>query len=438
MSSGLLLLGGALGVLFVLAAVDLLIRRPRVVVGLVLAATVIDAAIVETPVGILVGGVSVTLADVVYSMVAVAAIGRLLRRLPLSPSQWIVIVLSLLAVFSLVRGLSEFGLEEALNEFRSWLRFFSAVLYFCSVDIDELFPDRLRTVWLWGAAAMGVLVVVRWASWLRGLPIGVFAADYDSAVRVLNGPQTFFLALGFLLTLPAWTDHGYDVVIRRVSVVLSVGVVLLNRRTVWAALISALVVLALRNQRLGRRLAVVLVVGAVATVGVLINLPEQASEGGETVARGVTDTGTFDWRTKGWVDLLAEAPDSNTHLLFGQPMGFGYERQSSLTTVEAQPHNFYLQLYLRLGVVGVVLFLGLYTHVGRVLLHASRGRATSVPTLLFVLFAAHAVWLITWAPGLEQGILAGVYVSATHRRVHGSRSDLSPVTHARALRRYEV
>jgi hypothetical protein len=409
-------MGGVLGLIVVLILIDVVIRRPVVAAGLILAATVLEAALVNTVVGISPGGVSITLTDAVLTLVTVAAVGRLLRISPITGAQWLVALLGAIAVFSLARGIMQFGAQTAVNEFRSFLAFFGAALYFSTVDITHMFPDRLRTVWLWGASGMAVLVLARWASWLVGMPIGVFEAEYDSAVRVLDGPQTFFLAIGFMLTLPAWRAAANNVMLRRVSLLLGIGVILLNRRTVWATLIIGLLVLALRDQRLGRRLAVILTVGAIATSVFLINLPEMPTADGSTVATAVTDTGTLEWRLRGWADLLADGPDTLTDLVFGNPMGSGYTRQLGGVTVEHQPHNFYLHVYLRLGVVGLMLLAVLYAAAVSTLLRASKGRPESIATLLLVVLSAQFVWQLTWAPGLEQGILVGL-VAATIGRI---------------------
>jgi O-antigen ligase len=380
-------MGGVLGLIIVLILTDVVIRKPVVAVGLILGVTVLEAALVDTVVGISPGGVSITVMDAVFTLVTVAAVARLLRISPITGAQWLVVVVGAIAVFSLARGVVQFGAQTAVNESRGFLAFFGAALYFSTVDITHLFPDRLRMVWLWGASGMAVLVLARWASWLVGVPIGVVAAQYDSAVRVLDGPQTFFLAIGFLLTLPVWKAGANNVMVRRASLLLGVGVILLNRRTVWATLIIGLLVLALRNERLGRRFAVILTIGAIATSVFLINLPETTA-GGRAVAMEVTDTGTLEWRLQGWTDLLASRPDSPTNLVFGNPMGSGYTRRQQGVTVEQQPHNFYLQVYLRLGVVGVVLLAALYAAAVSTLLRASKRRPDSIAALLLVVLSA--------------------------------------------------
>ena len=53
---------------------------------------------------------------------------------------------------------------------------------------------------------MMVLVGLRWLDTLAGIDLGVPKEQFgaDAAVKVLDGPYTFFLATAALLTVPYW------------------------------------------------------------------------------------------------------------------------------------------------------------------------------------------------------------------------------------------
>jgi hypothetical protein len=97
-------------------------------------------------------------------------------------------------------------------------------LYFASFPVSIRLYDRIGRIWLAMTIPMMVLVSVRWLAVFAGIDLGVPAEKYgaDAAIRVIDGPFTFFLAHAFVLTIPAWTwmRRERDRWIRWVSVLL--------------------------------------------------------------------------------------------------------------------------------------------------------------------------------------------------------------------------
>ena len=83
----------------------------------------------------------------------------------------------------------------------------------------------------------------------------------------------------------------------------------------------------------------------------------------------------------------------------------------------AGPHNFYVEILLRTGAFGLLALLALT--VG--LLVATWRRSTEDAGVfgsgvLAALLMMQLIWLITWSPGIEQGIVTGIAVSLAGRQ----------------------
>jgi hypothetical protein len=423
----LLLLGLALvGVAAVgIAAVEALIRRPELGAGLLLVMALLNAILVgRVPSVTLPGGIRVQLHDVVFALVLAAGILRMLRmRRFASVQRWVVVLAVVLAV-SLVRGAGAFGVEHSVAEFRLFLPFISGVLYFSTFPPSARLNDRIGQIWLAMSVPMMVLVLLRWLDEFAGISLGVPKEQFgaDAAIKVLDGPYTFFLASAALLTVPSWQLRDERARrLTRMGALLLLFVVLLNRRTVWLTMVIGIAVLMVRGRHLRRR-AVAMVVGAVLlTVAAYIALGGSSAEEAP-VARSAVGTGTLDWRIQGWTELLEGLSNGPVDWLVGEPLGSGFDRQVQGSEVEGEPHNFYVTAVLRTGVVGLVALIaltgGLLRALWRTPPDVGRGLLLA-PGVFPALLAMQVVWFLTWIPGMEQGIVTGLAVGLAATREWG-------------------
>ena len=150
---------------------------------------------------------------------------------------------------------------------------------------------------------MMVLVSLRWLAVFAGIDLGVPAEKFgaDAAIRVIDGPFTFFLASAFVLTIPAWLWGERARWLRWISVLLLLFVLVLNRRTVWLAIVVGVAVLMLRDRRLGRRALLLVTLGAVMTAVAFVWLGG-LQEGSEPVVQ--SGSGNLSWRVEGWSELV--------------------------------------------------------------------------------------------------------------------------------------
>ena len=391
-----------------------LIRWPELGAAFLLSATLLNATLDNNvPAAILAGGVRVQVHDAAFALVLAAGILRMLRMHRLAPLHRWVLLLCVMMLLSLVRGAAVFGLQPAIGEFRLFFAFVAGTLYFATFRPSPQLNERIAKLWLATSVPMMILVGLRWLDTLAGIDLGVPKEQFgaDAALKVLDGPYSFFLATAALLTVPYWQlrdDQARR--LTRLGVVLLVFVVLLNRRTVWLTMIIGIAVLMVRGRQLRRR-TVAIVVGAV-LVTVAIYVALGGTSGDEPVARSALGTGTLDWRIQGWSELLSGLSNSPVQWLIGEPFGSGFAREVQGTEVLADPHDFYISTLLRAGVVGllalVALSVALLWALRRTPAHAGGGLLA--PGVFPALLAMQAVWFLTWEPGMEQGIITGLAI----------------------------
>ena len=404
--------------LLLLLLVDVLVRRADVTAALLIGSTLMDAFFANAvPSLTLPGDMRVGLTDIIATLVLGAAFARLLRVRRLDTyHRWLVLFIVLL-ILSLVRGVIAFGIQTSVSDFRLMEFWIAAAVYFATVPPSHTVYDRIAKIWIWMTAPLMAIVMARWLSVFAGIDLGVPRERYgaDAAIRVLDGPYTFFLAQGFILTLPFWRQDQRARPIRIVSILLLLFVVLLDRRTAWVALLAGIVTLMLHDRRLGRRAAWALVTILGVVIGAYSTLL-RATTSGEPIAQAASNTASVAWRIEGWAVLLTQWAKSPANWFIGEPFGASFLRLVEGSEVVAGPHNFYIEVLLRTGAFGLLALLALT--VG--LLVATWRSSTEdagvfgsgvLPALLMM----QLIWFMTWVPGIEQGIVTGIAISLTAR-----------------------
>ncbi len=189
---------------------------------------------------------------------------------------------------------------------------------------------------------------------------------------------------------------------------------LLNRRTAWATVVVALAIVVVRGRDLTPKVRRS-VIGATVVVVILLFgfagglVQESLDPGvGERAVAEAGDTGTLNWRIAGWQQIMSESRGP-TEWLVGVPSGAGFSRMLGFTEVDVNPHNFYIQLFGRVGLIGFALMLVMSLGGAWVLSRRTPGRLQAPhQELLFVLLAMHLIWYVTWQPGMDAGLLTGL------------------------------
>jgi len=405
-------------------AIQKLMERPDFGAALVLAMTVMQAALVDqVPALMLPGGTKVMVHDVAFSLLFAAALARLLRVTRFSaPQRWLVLFV-LLLLLSLGLGAARFGLQTGVAEFRLFFTYVSGLVYFATFPPSAELFDRIGRLWLAASMAIMVLVCVRWLDVFGGISLGVPLEKFgaDAEIRVINGPYTFLLAHALVLTAAFWPLGGERAKrLRWLAGLLLLFVVLLNRRTVWLALVAGAAVIALQAHRSGIRLGRRTVIGAVSATVVTVSVYLAIAGFGapdEALARPAVHSGTLEWRVKGWEALLQTWWPDPVHWVIGEPMGTGFDRKIAGTEEHSEAHNFYFNTLLRTGTVGLITLLALTVGVLLKLWRVPVRGGLLAPELFPAMLTMQIVWFMTWTPGPEQGILSGLAVALVGKAV---------------------
>ena len=412
---GLLVFGLGLAVLAALAvlALDLLIRRVEVGAALLLASAVIQAVFISNvPSVVAPGGTRIEVTDAVATLLVAAALARLLRVKRFTPYQRWLLLLGALLLVSLVRGVAAFGVQTSVNDFRNYMFFVGGAVYVATFSASPKVFDRIGKIWLVMSVPMLVLIALRWLAVFGVADVGVPMEQFgnDAAVKVVDGPYAFFLGLAAVLTIPAWQNRDHrSRWVRGLSVIVLIFVIMLNRRTVWVAMIAGLAALMLRNRQLGRRAIWLVIAVAIVAVGLFVAL---SGEGGgeEPVASSASSTGTLAWRIEGWSELVTSWSKNPANWFVGEPFGSSFARKVEGSKTTAHPHDFYIETMLRAGIAGLLALIAVTAGPLRRLwrMPARDPGLLLGPDVVPALLTMQLIWFITWQPGVEQGLVIGL------------------------------
>ncbi len=361
-------------------AVEWLRRSPHVGLWLI-GLTLISLWEVPSPPALVqLSGISVYPSDVIttlFFVVGVLELSQLRANLGGLFIPWV--LFGVLIAVSLLRGVGEFGPGTAFNEARTPLYFFFAMTWALAVRPDRLKLHTFSLVLGWALVIVASYHIARYG-------IGTAASTISLGDGVIRSGRPLIASQTFALLLCAATALSSPGKVRSqsatVSALVFLGVVVLaQHRSVWTAGLMGVAAVAIwSGRRLARKRAMVpLAVGAWL---LLFGWTSGILSGSEYV-ESAADTGTFEWRTSSWQALISRSISSGSAVVVGgNPFGTGNLRRLSnggWTAVSA--HNWYVEIFLRLGIAGVI-------------------------TLIAVLFVALAK--SRWAPSLWAFVVAAV------------------------------
>jgi len=189
------------------------------------------------------------------------------------------------------------------------------------------------------------------------------AAMHGTILRVINSECTLIIAFAAfaMLIYRLYRIVVFHPVVDRLLLFLFAALTIgSGQRSVWLAVgLGSLLLLLLHSSR--RTLMAKILVVAVAFVAVLgtafVYLPKVGNRLGEKFAGILNPSSdpTASWRIEGW-DYQLERLKNSRRLLFGQGFGGYYFWEFDGQLLRVSPHNAYIQIVLKLGVFGLVIY----------------------------------------------------------------------------------
>lgn len=380
--------------------------------------------------------------DMISVFVLLAAVvGFAYRPLPINDSPFLLwLAFGVTMIMSFVLGLADYG-RYAGTEVRPFFYMWVAGLYCCVAGFDEADLKRIGRWCVWASYALMAIALYYWVA----IEIGfvnrqaVFEEPDTAVFRPVGSHGTFFVAAVALVQTMAWLRGTGSRWSGWHAAFFIAFTVIMQHRSVWiAAAVGLLAVFALERRHLPRRFALLLgfvltltfAISVAIAFGFLDELGRRLLESTVTMA---DDEGTFAARVDGWVRLWEgwiAAPLQT--LLFGYPFGHGYTRLFNGVVIEFAPHNFYLDLLLRVGIIGTILFL---LPTGMAVAHGLRVKTSSEFDYLLarglgVGLLASLVYFIAYPSYYIIGGATGLALAHLihHRRTQHSRQQpLAPV-----------
>lgn len=257
--------------------------------------------------------------------------------------------------FAVAQGVAIFGTASAINEARTSIYLVAAVSWALTVDWakQDFVKAALAFGWIFVALAMAHLML-----------FGFGTVDYEGsttgdAKRVLNSAQALALAL-CASALFFGNDRRRRPLVRFSAVVFTVVIIAAQNRSVWIAIIigfCAVLALGADAGRRQRALGALMLLG----LGAVFVLADPL---GDSVTSRLTTAGTatatLDWRVQSWQQLLESWLNLGpVSMGVGEPFGGGLARIVDGHLTEVSAHSWYVELLLRSGLLGVLLWVTL-------------------------------------------------------------------------------
>ncbi|MEU6880250.1 hypothetical protein [Streptomyces sp. NPDC046712] len=429
-----LLLFALTGLLTLGVLTVLYVRAPVVGVGLLLTAGLWPAARSETVVHL---GVSLTTQDLLVSCALAAAAVNLVRRPPRAQRALLLLgVILLLTAGSFLVGAAAFGLQAAGNDMRMpFLYVFGLALYGLTLPYTERLVHRLAAVWVAAACVETLRAVLWWMEHGIGSAIGQVMIDgLATESRALSAPEALLIAQGAVILLYATPLGAHR---HLLAAPLLLTVVLLQHRTVWlvaAAMLAGWLLTGTGVEAItarGRRALRIGLTAAGLCLGVFAVSTGLLGRFGTGLTVSASDSGTLAWRATGWYELLGTL-NGAVEWLTGRPFGSGFDRLVGGRVVGVSPHNYFLHLLLRIGLLGLLAFLALYATA---LAPALRRGADLTFRALGMLACGQLVFALTYQVHPEQGLVLGVLCAlAVGVAPHAAQTGSAPPAAPRKIR----
>jgi len=390
-------------------------------------------------------GITVYYTDFALVFIGAIALLRLLAARDTPRWHWAWSLYCLAFVVSLASGLLAFGTGAGVQA-RGYFYSIAAGSYAMSFAIDarriRLLLDVLAAV----AFLLLCICAYRWVVYYTPITEllpeeGVYNAD--GAIRVVRSHEAMVLGQVFVLGLFFAAASRGALLARWLSPVLLAGVLALQHRSVWLAVLVGVAagVFAARSRSSSRLVQLLLMASIVTLTALPLAFSDKLSGVSDQVAgsaqRAVSGDGSVGERFDNWQGLIKLwAGGGPRSIVIGQSFGSDATRyvqdkvRGGEHKIEYFAHNHYVQTLFNLGLVGLFGFLAAsaYTVVGLYRL-CSNGQGDAAAEVLLTLMAMQLAYYVPYGTDYLQSTIFGValaYVAGHQRAAQAASAETRP------------
>ncbi len=346
-----------------------------------------------------VAGFRVSALDALCGILLGLGVYRVLTMGVRSFARGLSLVLLVLLVFHIVRGVLDFGLQEAINASRSWIYFMAPLVFAATAP-----KPWDRRVWQL-IASTGIALA------LISIPYLLIEGLATATTRPITAAGALVVLQAAIL-IPALGWRSREMSMALAGVMIAV-VVLVQHRTIWVTGLAVAAIGFVSWSRRRVRDAESLVFGATGllflALPVLVYAFLRTDALVKSAVEATSSRSTFTWRTTSWQELIANH-NSLSELVTGGPSGESWARQIEGLTATQSPHNMYVEMFLRFGLPGLVIFFALLVVVwkGRVGIARHVGLTSSAIVLLLT---SQVLYGGAYQLDEVQGLIFGILIS---------------------------
>lgn len=396
--------------LLILATLSLILwiflfKKPFVPILMILTTFLLYVILDQESISLEIANYNVNLLDILSIFILSLATIRLFFIKTIQKRHLILIsLLGILLFLSWFRGTIQFDIETSTNALRSYLYFYAVLLYTVTLTFSNNLFQKLKFMLIITGVVLILLAIIRWIMVSAGLISSIYwAAPNGELTRVLSAPGTFMILQLLFVVIYTNRSRNFLPFVIIAAAILILMIIILQQRTVWVALlVSILLALIIRSRVRG---IVFLAFLFVIVLGFFFVAWNNVSI--EDLTGTPLDLRNLNWRIQGWQTLIDPSRyQSLIDYIIGQPFGTGYARYilESIYETRVSPHNFYLQTFLNIGGVGLLVLLSIY---GTIMRSLWKTRIDRVSQLFLILLGSQLVFYMTYAPNFEQGIILG-------------------------------
>lgn len=368
-------------------------------------------------------GLWVYLPDLLIALMLPAFLYRLviLKKARLIPRPWLALGAVWMALFAW--GLVKFGTGAGVD-FRPFCYIWLGAAYLATFDFDDIFVRRFMKFFVIMGAGICAIAYYRWTMGAIDFEFQRELQRIDTTgvalQRVIPAGATFILTCALFVVAYQAVSEKMRPMAWLLAALFGVTVVAMQHRSVWMAAAGGFVALAFALRQLragaGSRLFSMILAGIVLLLLIALSGHFQGavdSVEDQAFRAASTSSGTFVGRVVGWQSLLKMWLDSISPVtyLVGKPFGSGYERYAAEfggQKIGYMPHNFYVQLLYRGGLIGLIAFLWTITLGIRALWARLRHKDSAMAPLLFAMLVAQLVYYVPYGIEYSQMLLFGL------------------------------